>query len=792
MKFTFSFLSVLCSVLLQAQLNIQQLGHFTFPQNVSTSNLTGYADTLGREYALVGTSVGLSIVDITTPATPVQLFMVPGATGQGAFWREVREYKGYAYVTTEEQSGLQVVNLKYLPDSIKYHTINPAGMETSHTIFIDEKGVAFVNGTDKGLLMLDLNANGWNPPVLGDYNLKYVHDCFVRNDTMWAAHINDGVVSVVDVTDKTAADNAANTLTQFSTPLDFSHNTWLSDDSRYLFTTDEKPSSHLTCYDVSDLNNITETDRTQVDPGSNTIIHNTHFLNNYCITSYYTYGITIHDVLRKNNLIEVGNFDSSPGYTGDGFHGAWGVWPYLPSGNIIISDIETGLWIVKPTYRRAAYLEGVVSDSVCNTLLNGVKIEIVGAGVEDFTSVTGKYSTGTVDSGMYTIRFSKPGYQTLEIDSVVLDNGFLTTFNIDLVPIATTKLLIRTVDSLSGAVLPFIRVKIVDAAGVTVQEVASNANGEYEICDFVQGQYDFYAGRWGRITTYRSRNFTNVSDTVVLPVAQGYYDDFVMNYGWTVSSTGSAGLWELGEPVGTQYQGLDANPENDITGDYGFDCFVTGNGGGNAGDDDLDNGNTTLRSPLFDLTTYTNPYISFYTWFFNDGGQGTAPNDSFTVYLSNGFDTVSLVRMNADSLQSEWAYHQFRVEDFVFKAINMRLLITAVDESPGHLVEVAIDKFMVVDSPSINTSVTDLSDELSVKTFPNPFSSELTVYCSSVPDNGILELQNTIGQVIYSQSISNQVTMLPLAEEMECGVYVLKIMSGNQLLKSKKVIKNKQ
>ncbi|MBP7390242.1 MAG: choice-of-anchor B family protein, partial [Chitinophagales bacterium] len=550
MKFTFSFLSVLCSVLLQAQLNIQQLGHFTFPQNVSTSNLTGYADTLGREYALVGTSVGLSIVDITTPATPVQLFMVPGATGQGAFWREVREYKGYAYVTTEEQSGLQVVNLKYLPDSIKYHTINPAGMETSHTIFIDEKGVAFVNGTDKGLLMLDLNANGWNPPVLGDYNLKYVHDCFVRNDTMWAAHINDGVVSVVDVTDKTAADNAANTLTQFSTPLDFSHNTWLSDDSRYLFTTDEKPSSHLTCYDVSDLNNITETDRTQVDPGSNTIIHNTHFLNNYCITSYYTYGITIHDVLRKNNLIEVGNFDSSPGYTGDGFHGAWGVWPYLPSGNIIISDIETGLWIVKPTYRRAAYLEGVVSDSVCNTLLNGVKIEIVGAGVEDFTSVTGKYSTGTVDSGMYTIRFSKPGYQTLEIDSVVLDNGFLTTFNIDLVPIATTKLLIRTVDSLSGAVLPFIRVKIVDAAGVTVQEVASNANGEYEICDFVQGQYDFYAGRWGRITTYRSRNFTNVSDTVVLPVAQGYYDDFVMNYGWTVSSTGSAGLWELGEPVG--------------------------------------------------------------------------------------------------------------------------------------------------------------------------------------------------------------------------------------------------
>lgn len=772
-----------------AQMNIQQLGHLPYPGNVSTSNLTGYADTAGNEYALVGTSQGLSIVDITNPAVPDELFLVPGAVGQGGFWREVREYKGYAYVTTEQQSGLVVVDLRFLPDSISYHTINPAGMETSHTIFIDENGIAYVNGTDQDLLMLDLNANPWSPPVLGDYDRLYVHDCFVRNDTMWAAHINDGIVSVVDVTDKTDANNPAKTLATFSTPLNFSHNTWLSDDNRYLFTTDEKPASFLSCYDVSDLNNITETDRTQVQPGSNTIIHNTYFMNDYCITSYYTYGITIHDVLRKNNLVEVGNFDSSPAFNGDGFNGAWGVWPYLPSGNIIISDIETGLWIVKPTYKRAAYLEGIVKDSVCNTFLNGVKIEILGAGVEDFTGINGKYATGTPDSGTYTIRFSKAGYQTYQMTNVTLDNGFLTTINVNLVPSSTSRLVIRTVDSLTGAVLPFTRVRIDLPSGTLYQEVATNTNGEFEICDFVQGTYNFYAGRWGRITAFVSSNINSVSDTLTIPVAVGYYDDFVMNYGWQVSSTASKGAWERGIPDGTDFQSLPSNPGVDLSNDYGKECYVTGNGGGSAGDDDVDNGATTLRSPLFDLTTYANPYISFNAWFFNDGGQGTAPNDTFKVFLSNGFDTVLVATMDADTLQSQWRFFNFRVEDYLFKAVNMRMFFTAEDFTPGHLVEAAIDRFMVVDSPAINTGIADLNADIQMAAYPNPFDQLLTVMVSSVPANANLMVENAMGQVVKKLEINGNTQQMDMSD-LPKGIYILQLRSGESVLKTRKLIKS--
>lgn len=770
-----------------AQKNIQLLGHYTYPNNVSCSNLTGYTDTAGNEYALVGTTQGLSIVDISNPTNPTQLFLVPGATGQGGMWREVREYKGFAYVTTEQSSGLVVVNLNYLPDSIGYHTITPGNMKTSHTVFIDENGIAYVNGTDKDQLFLDLNANPWNPPVLGKFTNNYVHDCFVRNDTMWLSCINDGITKVVDATNKQTADAASNTLANWATPSDFSHNCWLSDDSKYLFTTDEKPNSYLTCYDVTDLTNITETDRTQVNPGSNTIIHNTYYLNDYCITSYYTYGITIHDVTRKNNLIEVGNYDTSPAYSGDGFNGAWGVWPYLPSGNIIVSDIETGLWILKPTYQRACYLEGTIKDSVCNSNLYQVKIEIVQDTTQDFSNVLGKYSFGTPDSGTYTIRFSKNGYQTKTITNVHLQNGMLTTLNVELVPSSTTRLVVKTVDANTGNDLPFVRVLVQDASGNTYQEVATNNNAQYSFCDFVQGNYSFHAGRWGRVTTSLTKNVNAVVDTITLALATGYYDDFIMDYGWTVSGVASSGDWERDEPIETDYNNLISNPGVDVNNDLGKACFVTGNNGGQAGDDDVDNGYTTLRSPAFDLSTYQNPYLSYYRWFFNDGGQGTAPNDSLTIAITNGTDSVTIENITATGQpQSQWLYNRIRIGDYIVPTANMRIYFKTMDNTPGHLVEAAIDKFEVTDSVTTSINYTTV-DAVDFSTYPNPFNQICLV---KINTEGQYELKITdeVGRVVFDNKMNGGVTQISTAK-WSSGLYLVTIKTEQGNLLTKRMIK---
>lgn len=787
----FAVVMLLSYCQLSAQNNIQLLGHLQYPANVSCSNLTGYVDSAGNEYALVGTSQGLSIVDVSNPANPVQKFTVPGATGQGGFWREVREYNGYAYVTTEETSGLVVVDLRHLPDSIKSHQINPDGMTKSHTIFIDEKGVAYVNGTNKGLLFLDCAANGWNPPLLGKYENYYVHDCYARNDTLWAACINDGFVIAIDVANKTQTNNATKVLAQWNTPQNFSHNCWLSDDGKYIFTTDEKPASYLTCYDISDLNNVTETDRTQVEPGSNTIIHNTYFLNNYCVTSYYTYGITIHDVTRKNNLVEVGSFDSSPGFSGDGFNGAWGVWPYLPSGNIIISDIETGLWIVKPTYKRACYLEGTVRDSVCNTLLNNVLVEIVEDTTTDFTNFLGKYNFGTPDSGTYTIRFSKAGYASRELYNVVLKNGQLTTINVKLIPVSTTNLVVRTIDTF-GLPLPFVKVLVIDSAGNDVDEFATDLNAEYKYCDFVQGNYTFYAGRWGKVTAKISKNINTIFDTITLAIANGYYDDFVMDYGWTVSGTASKGTWERGKPVGTDLQGTPSNPGADISNDFGVKCFVTGNGGGQPGEDDVDDGNTILRSPIFNLQGYVNPSVSYYTWFYNGGGQGSAPNDSLLVRLSNGIDTITIDKKTATSAMSQWTFSKIRIKDFIVPTQNMRIEFIAVDNAPGHLVEAGLDVFLVTDSADTDTIIGiehNLTQKPTLTAKPNPFQSDWVVSVKDAPANSTIVLLNTYGQKLFEHRAEASHQVLNMPSNYSNGVYYVQLLQGGQILYSAKVLK---
>ena len=72
-------------------------------------------------------------------------------------------------------------------------------------------------------------------------------------------------------------------------------------------------------------------------------------VGDFLVTAYYRDGVIITDAHYPDNMIKTGNYDTSP-LSGDGFNGCWGSWPYLPSGNIIASDMEEGLFILGPTY----------------------------------------------------------------------------------------------------------------------------------------------------------------------------------------------------------------------------------------------------------------------------------------------------------------------------------------------------------------------------------------------------------------------------------------------------------
>ncbi|MFM1746080.1 MAG: hypothetical protein RLZZ630_2017 [Bacteroidota bacterium] len=443
--------------LAQANLNVQFRGQLTYGSSVDLANVWGYVDSLGNEYALVGTQTGLSIVDVTNPNNPVQRFFIAGTN---SYWREVQTWGKYAYVATEGCClGLQIINLSNLPGSVtsKYWTGTGAvagQVGRIHTVHV-KNGFAYLNGSTLfgGATMIVSLADPWNPVYVSNTqlgfsgNLRYVHDCFLRNDTLWTAHIYGGFFAAINVTNKS---NPVLLATQ-NTPSNFTHNTWLSDQGRrVLFTTDEVSGSYLAAYDVTSVGNITLMDRLQGAPGSGSIIHNTYIQNNFAVNSYYKDGITIVDVARPDNLITVGRYDTYTQGSGNGFNGAWGVYPFLPSGNILVSDIDNGLFVLTPTYVRACYLEGVIRDSCSGLPISGVQVQIVGGThTVEQSKITGEYKTGTAVSGTFNVVFSKAGYQTVTMNQVVLSNGILTMLDVFMLPVGAVAITSTSVSDVS-------------------------------------------------------------------------------------------------------------------------------------------------------------------------------------------------------------------------------------------------------------------------------------------------------------------------------------------------------
>ena len=427
---------------LSAQLNIQFRSQLTYGTSNELANIGGFVDALGNEYALVGCQTGLSIVDVTNPAAPVQKFLV---VGTNSFWREVKVWGRYAYVTTEGCcNGLQIIDLSNLPVSVnsKYWTGTGAvaGLVTKlHSLHIDN-GYAYLNGSqiNGGACLIVSLADPWNPVYVGNTQLsfsgnsRYVHDCYVRNDTLWGAHIYGGFFSVINVANKAAPV----LITTQSTPNNFTHNTWLNTSgARTLFTTDEVSNSFMAAYDVTNTSNITLLDKVQLNPGSGAIVHNTHIKNNFAIVSWYKEGVAIVDVARPDNLIITGYYDTYPQGAGNGFNGCWGVYPFLPSGNLVASDINNGLFVLTPTYVRGCYLEGNVRNECSNITIPNVTVTINAANITKASKITGDYKTGTAVAGTYSVTFSKSGYQTKTISNVTLTNGVVNNLNVTLKPV---------------------------------------------------------------------------------------------------------------------------------------------------------------------------------------------------------------------------------------------------------------------------------------------------------------------------------------------------------------------
>ncbi|MCB9305744.1 MAG: choice-of-anchor B family protein [Lewinellaceae bacterium] len=471
-------------------------------QGQNLANVWGYSDASGNEYALVGAKQGMSIVDVTNPDNPTEIVQIPGAFSN---WHEIKTFQHYAYVVSEGGSGVQVVDLSNLPGSnLTYHSYFGDGaingqLTKAHALHVDlTKGYLYVYGSNINggrALIFNLNNDPYNPQYAGTFNSgfsalgNYIHDGYVDNDIMYSAHIYSGFFSIVNVANK----SNPSLLAVQNTPGSFTHNTWHSGSA--LFTTDEVSGSFLTSYDVSNPGNVNQLDKIQSNPGTFSTVHNTHIINDYAVTSWYRDGFTIVDVSRPANMVQVGNYDTYPNAGGSGFQGCWGVYPYLPSGNILASNINaegtangTGeLWILTPTYERGCYLEGLITDVQTGFPINGATVKILGSNTTENSAANGEYKMGQLQGGNFDVLVTKTGYIPYST-SVSLSNGVLTTLNAALLPVGLPVTLTRFSATAEGkdALLRWSTAAEIDNDGFEVEHSRTNTSG-WETAGFVKG-----------------------------------------------------------------------------------------------------------------------------------------------------------------------------------------------------------------------------------------------------------------------------------------------------------------
>lgn len=781
--FAFSFL------VSSAQLNMTQTDQIDYNplHNTGCSNLWGYTDELGNEYAIVGLNNGTSIVNVTNPNNVNEIWYLPDSN---SIWREVKVWGDYAYVTTEEAAGLLIIDLSPLPGSTvlpNYRFWGPSGNQFSsaHSLFIDENGVLYLHGTDRGnggVIFYDLAANPVNPPELGEYDNYYVHDSYARGDTLYAAHISDGFLNIVDVSNKS---NPVIMATQV-TPSIFTHNAWINDAGTHVFTTDEVSNAYIASYNITNLSNITEADRTRSlanNNGNGSIPHNTYYNNGYLYTSYYRDGVVIHDVSDPENMIEVANYDVSTS-SGDGFNSVWGVYPYFSSGTIIASDMENGLYVFSANLVQACKVHGTVTDaSTTNPILNA-EITIIGQPVVDYSDNAGGYKTGLGAPGTYNIAFYKTGYERDTAYNVVLTNGDTVIVDMALTPLVPFTLSGTVTEAISGTPIANAQVQIVNTEFTA--SAVTNASGNYSMVVY-EGNYEIASGHWGHTNFCTSPVFFDAANnTYNMQLAKGYYDDFYFDFGWTASGNATNGDWVRELPIPTGLPGnIAVNPWFDESQDCGEICYMTGNDPGSVGAFDVDGGTVTLTSPVFDGTLYIDPWVEYSRWFYNGGGNGN-PNDTLKVKVSNGSTTVTLEQITDDNFtMSQWNDTTRQLSSVITITNNMRFIIETRDSdlSP-HLVEGGLDRWKITEGNTFSVSENEIENELTL--YPNPANGFVNVKVNSKISFSV-ELIDITGKIIF-QSPSAKSEIRINTSGIVGGIYFVRINTGETTVTKKLVV----
>lgn len=343
--------------------------------NEDGSDIWGWTDPLDNdEYAIVTFEDKTCFLNITDPVNPEYLGYLNTNAGVN-YWRDVKVYQNHAYIVADivGAHGMQVFDLTRLrnvvnaPENFTADTVLTAGWNGSeirscHNIVINEdKAMAYLVGCGSanggGAMFIDIT-DPTNPVAVGEYTAEgYTHDAQVvtyngpdteHNGKELMIASNEDKVVVVDVTTPTAPVK----ISEISYgDLVYTHQGWFSSDMKYFLVGDEEDERYLggntrtIIFDFTDLD--TPVYHSDFRGLSASIDHNLYVKDDLVFEANYTSGLRVYDISDITNVTEVGYFDTFPENNNTSFNGAWSVYPYFNSGNIIVSDIDRGFFIVR-------------------------------------------------------------------------------------------------------------------------------------------------------------------------------------------------------------------------------------------------------------------------------------------------------------------------------------------------------------------------------------------------------------------------------------------------------------
>jgi choice-of-anchor B domain-containing protein len=616
----------------------------------------GYTSPSGREYAIMTFTGGLSFIEVTNPAAPeiIQNFPTIGTS----LWADAKVIGDKCYFIKDRlDTGLQVYDLANIDNGVvtKITEYRGFGIEWAHNIATHaESNTVYLCGANAptdALVAIDVS-NPASPNVVGTYSdVGYIHDAQVvtwphpgpwQGRTIAFCFTGGQGIDVVDVTNPAS-------MTRLSrvtyAGLAYSHQGWVDVESRTLYQNDELDEVDgnvaTTTTRVFDVSNLASPQFIgSFSTGLPTIDHNLYTRDGFVYQANYQSGMRIFDVRASpTNPVEVGWIDTFPASDGLTFDGAWNVYPYFPSGNVLISDINRGLFVVDPTFAL------VGGTPAAFEFVGDQPTDVPPRGAQARVRITGDNGRA-VDPSSATLTYHihpRPGsghshiYHTLPLEPIGNDE-YLASF--PFLP--------------CGEMIHFY-FSITSTDGLTVNWPLSAPIEKFP---------------------------ADVADQTVV----AFEDDLESDLGWEVgdiTDTATTGVWERAIPVATTFAPGEDASEN------GVFAFVTGNGtpGGSNGANDVDGGATTLTSPVVDASE-AKGRVAASLWF---SGQTLDDGDGLFVELSadNG---ATWVRVDTiEEPLANWVRREYSLEAFIPRSAQTRIRFIAVDRNIPSIVEAGVD-----------------------------------------------------------------------------------------------------